>query len=93
MRGLVLLSPDTSISDSFTDLQASWNFRPRRRLLHVLRQVSVMMVRLCRYFCGVREFTFALTFAGVVVIAPNSHAADINVVLDRAKLVKAGLRT
>jgi Flp pilus assembly secretin CpaC len=47
-----------------------------------------MMVRLCRYFCGVREFTFALTFAGVVVIAPNSHAADINVVLDRAKLVK-----
>jgi Flp pilus assembly secretin CpaC len=29
-----------------------------------------------------------LTFAGVVVTAPNSHAADISVVLDRAKLVK-----
>lgn len=47
-----------------------------------------MTAKLDRYTGTMWGFTFALSFAGIVLMAPYSRAADINIVLDRAKLVK-----
>jgi Flp pilus assembly secretin CpaC len=52
----------------------------------MLRQVDVMTAKLDRRMT--RGLAFASSLAGMILIGAQSHAADIDVVLDRAKLVK-----
>jgi Flp pilus assembly secretin CpaC len=60
----------------------------RAASLHVLRQVNEMTAKLGRYGCTLRTVAVASTFAGMLIVSVHSQAADIDVVLDRAKLVK-----
>jgi Flp pilus assembly secretin CpaC len=52
----------------------------------MLRQVDVMTAKLDRRM--IRGLAYASSLAGMVLVVAPSHAADIDVVLDRAKLVK-----
>src|SRR5215210_6109251 len=47
-----------------------------------------MTAKLGRYRCTLQTVAMAATFAGMLIVSMHSQAADIDVVLDRAKLVK-----